>query len=221
MKVLVKFPTRDRKDKFFEVLDIYYEKLNNLEDTSFLITCDEDDKTMNTDEVKEKFKSYKNLEAIYGTSTSKINAVNRDMEKAPEYDIILLASDDMIPQVQGYDDILREKMKEHFPDTDGVLWFNDGFQKDRLNTLCILGKKYYDRFNYIYQPDYKSCWSDNEFMEVSKILKKYVYFEDVIIRHEHPDWGYSKKDNIHQLNHINFGYDRSLFQTRKKTNFGL
>ena len=221
MKVLVKFPTRNRKDKFFEVLDIYYEKLNNSDLTSFLITCDNDDQSMNNDEVKQKFEKYKNLEVIYGDSTSKIHAVNRDMDKVDDYDIILLASDDMIPQIQGYDDIIRDKMKEHYPDTDGILWFNDGFQKNRLNTLCILGKKYYERFNYIYQPEYKSCWSDNEFMEVGNRLKKQTYFDEVIIKHEHPDWGYSKRDQIHQLNHVNFGYDRDLFQRRKRINFGL
>ena len=26
----------------------------------------------------------------------------------------------------------------HYPDTDGVLWFNDGYKGNKLNTLCIL-----------------------------------------------------------------------------------
>jgi hypothetical protein len=87
-------------------------------------------------------------------------------------------------------------MTEHYPDTDGVLWFNDGYQGNRLNTLCILGKKYYDRFNYIYHPDYISVWCDNEFMDVANLLGKQIYFDDIIIRHEHPDWGFGSRDYV-------------------------
>ena len=66
-------------------------------------------------------------------------------------------------------------MTELYPNTDGVLWFNDGNQGNRLNTLCILGKKYYERFNYIYHPDYTSLWADNEFMDVANLLNKQIF----------------------------------------------
>jgi hypothetical protein len=127
----------------------------------------------------------------------------------------------MTPKVKGYDNIIRNKMKEHYPDTDGVLWFNDGHQGNNLNTLCILGKKYYERFNYIYHPEYKSVWSDNEFMLVGNLLQKQTYFDEVIIEHEHPDWGYGKRDTIHQVNSINESHDRNLFMSRKQNNFYL
>ena len=110
-------------------------------------------------------------------------------------------------------------MKNLYPDTDGVLWFNDGYQGDRLNTLCILGKKYYERFNYIYHPDYKSCWSDNEFMEVGNILGKQTYINQVIIRHEHPDWGYGSIDYVHNNNVKDWHHDNNVFQQRKSNNF--
>ena len=127
----------------------------------------------------------------------------------------------MIPVIQGFDTIIKNKMTEHYPDTDGVLWFNDGYQGNKLNTLCILGKKYYDRFNYIYNPEYKSVWSDNEFMDVANILNKQTYFDEVIIRHEHPDWGFGKNDLIHQENIKNESFDRQVFYRRKNINFGL
>jgi hypothetical protein len=112
-------------------------------------------------------------------------------------------------------------MKENFPDTDGVLWFNDGNQKNNLNTLCIIGKKYYERFNYIYFPEYKSTWCDNEFMDVANILEKQKYFNDVIIKHEHPDWGFGGRDEIHKGNLENEPHDKSLYIYRKKYNFFL
>jgi hypothetical protein len=222
MKLLIKFPTRGRKDKFFSTLNIYHNNCEDIENTEFLISIDSDDTEMNLEEVVNRISSYKNTKVVVGNSLSKIDAVNRDLnEFENKWDILLLASDDMIPQVKGYDIIIKDNMLFNYPDTDGVLWFNDGFQGNRLNTLCILGKKYYERFNYIYHPDYKSCWSDNEFMAVGNILNKQSYLDQVIIKHEHPDWGYGKNDFVHQKNVSDFNYDLNVYNTRKNINFGL
>ena len=222
MKLLIKFPTRGRKDKFFSTLNIYHNNCEDIDNTEFLISIDSDDTEMNLEDVVNRISSYKNTKVVVGNSLSKIDAVNRDLnEFENKWDILLLASDDMIPQVKGYDTIIRDNMSFNYPDTDGILWFNDGFQGNRLNTLCILGKKYYERFNYIYHPDYKSCWSDNEFMVVGNLLKKQSYIDQVIIKHEHPDWGYGKNDFVHQKNVSDFNYDLNVYKTRESNNFYL
>lgn len=221
MKILVKFPTRGRKDKFFGTLMKYQKMCHNIDNLEFLISIDSDDQTMNNEETFEILKTFKNINVIVGKSESKIHAVNRDIDPEGDWDILLLASDDMIPIEKGYDQIIIQKMNQYYPDTDGVLFFNDGFQKNKLNTLCILGKKYYQRFNYIYNPEYKSTWCDNEFMSVANILGKQTYFEEVIIKHEHPDWGYGKSDNIHQKNYQDLNHDKSTFEKNKQKNFYL
>jgi hypothetical protein len=222
MKLLIKFPTRGRKDKFFSTLDKYHEYCKNIEDTNFLISLDEDDSEMNTNEVLDILSKYKNTKVVIGLSKSKIDAVNRDLnEYKQHWDVVLLASDDMVPQIKGYDDIIRHNMMFNYPDTDGILFFNDGFQGNKLNTLCILGKKYYERFNYIYHPDYKSCWSDNEFMVVGNILKRQSYIDQVIIRHEHPDWGYGNPDHVHQNNVSDWQHDYDVYNKRLINNFYL
>jgi len=222
MKILIKFPTRGRREKFLSVLDVYQNLCEDKENTFFLITSDLDDPEMNNDELKEILKSYTNLTILFSNGVSKIEAINRDIEKVEfDWDIVLLASDDMIPQIFGYDNIIRDKMKTYYPDNDGVLWFNDGFKKSELNTLCILGKKYYDRFGYIYYPEYKSCFCDNEFMEVANILNKQTYIDNVIIKHEHPDWGYGRPDYVHQRNMVDYRYDSNLFNVRRNNNFYL
>lgn len=219
MKILIKFPTRNRKDKFFDVLQKYYDFADDISKIEFLITLDYDDQSMNNQEVIDKLNSFNNLKYVFGTSNNKIHAVNRDIEIG-DWDIILLASDDMIPNEKGYDEQIRFNMKLYYPDTDGILWFNDGNRKD-LNTLCILGKKYYQRFGYIYHPDYKSLWSDNEFMTVGNILKKQTFIDRVIIHHQHPDWGYGSRDKIHTLNSNHDKDDRNTFFRRQKNNFDL
>jgi hypothetical protein len=221
MKLLIKFPTRNRKNKFLLTLRKYYNFLSKKHNVYFLITMDEDDHEMNNDDVREILNSYENLKYFYGNSKTKIEAVNNDLDKIEDWDIVLLASDDMIPVVKNYDEVIIEKMKEFYPDTDGVLWFNDGYQGKKLNTLSILGKKYYDRFGYIYNPEYKSVWCDNEFMSVADILKKQTYIEDVIIKHEHPDYGFGKRDIIHTTNLKNESSDKKTFLDRKSINFNL
>ena len=221
MRLLIKFPTRNRKSKFFTVLEQYQTLCEDIENTFFLITLDNDDEEMNSPEVVNIFSTFKNIKYVYGDSTSKIHAINRDLETENEWDIVLLASDDMTPKVKGYDNIIRNKMKEHYPETDGILWFNDGHQGTTLNTLSILGKKYYERFNYIYYPEYKSMWSDNEFMSVGNILEKQTYFDEVIIEHEHPDWGFGGKDSIHIKNVENETHDKNLFLNRQSNKFYL
>jgi len=108
----------------------------------FMITLDRDDTSYDLHDITSEFPS---LIISIGESKNKVDAINRDMNRAPPFDIVLLASDDMIPIMQGYDTIIRTKMKELYPDTDGILWFNDGYQK-RTNTLIVMGKKYFDRF---------------------------------------------------------------------------
>ena len=221
MKLLIKFPTRNRPAKFIKILKVYHSLLDD-KNTKFIVSCDNDDETMNNDGIKEYINDLTdvNIELCFNDNKSKIEAVNANMENV-DFDIVLLASDDMIPVSQGFDTIIKNKMSEHYSDTDGVLWFNDGYQGNKLNTLCILGKKYYDRFNYIYNPEYKSVWSDNEFMDVANILNKQTYFDEVIIRHEHPDWGFGKNDLIHQENIKNESFDRMVYANRKKNNFYL
>ena len=222
VKLLIKFPTRNRCSKFFSTLDKYVELLSDKENTKFLITIDHDDSSMNNSEVLNKLKTYQSLNVVVGNSYSKISAINRDMDKLEwNWDILLLASDDMIPQIMSYDVFIRHAMVANFPDTDGVLWFNDGFQESKLNTLVIMGRRYYERFNYIYYPEYKSIFCDNDFMDVARILKRQIYFEKCIIQHEHPDWGFSGSDKVHENNRKDWSHDNDIYKKRRLNNFFL
>lgn len=223
LKILIKFPTRGRPEKFFSVLDKYIDNAFDLSKIAFCISMDEDDRSMNNDAITSKLNSYKNkvkLVYFYGKSKSKIQAINADMDKIDGWDIVLLASDDMIPVVKNYDDTIRYDMNVYFKNTDGVLWYNDGGQ-NKINTLCILGKKYYDRFNYIYNPEYISLWCDNEFTDVSLILGRAYKSEKIIIEHAHPVYQKTNYDELYARNESYFNIDRETYQKRQKNNFDL
>jgi hypothetical protein len=223
MKLLIKFPSRDRPEKFKYSLSQYINKCENKKDTFFLFTFDEDDKTMNNYRMKQiisEFCEKMNYFIVYGNSGNKIKAINRDLENFPFWEILLLASDDMIPEVQGYDEIIRKNMKQFFPDLDGVLWFNDGYQREKLNTLVCVGSAYYKRFNYIYNPIYKSFFCDNEFMDIANKLKRQKYFNNVIIRHQHPSNNFSVQDDeLYRKNDKYWKEDKSTYEKRRKEIF--
>jgi hypothetical protein len=219
MRLLIKFPTRGRKQKFFNVLDRYIKMLSGKHQCHFLISCDIDDTIMNNEAVIKKLNTYKNLSHHFGINRSKVEAINADMDKAPDYDVLLLASDDMIPVARNYDDIIHNRMKKHFPNYDGVVFFNDGYRKDGLNTLVIMGKPYYNRFGYIYHPSYYSLWCDDEFTRVANRLKKQVYVNQTIIKHEHPINVGQKMDTLYNKNERFFNIDKRNFNKRQKAGF--
>lgn len=223
LKILIKFPTRGRPQKFFDVLNKYIKMADNPSRIAFLISADEDDASMNNSDVRNALDVYsKNIKLAYffGNSKTKIEAVNADMEKVMGWNILVLASDDMIPLVQGYDNIIRNDMNEYFRDMDGVLWYNDGGQNN-INTLCILGKKYYDRFGYIYHPDYVSLWCDNEFTDVSVQLKKVYKSDKTIIEHAHPVYQKTEYDALYVRNESYFNIDKETYIKRKEKNFDI
>lgn len=220
MFILVKFPSRGRSEKLISTLKLYVENASDTSKIFFVITLDSDDTDVTYELISNIKAIHKCIRVDIGISGSKVKAINRDLTALPPFDILLLASDDMIPAVKGYDEIIRNAMKRFYPNTDGVLWFNDGFQKNKLNTLCILGRRYFQRFGYIYHPDYRSFWCDNEFTEVADRLKRQIYFDNVIIRHEHPDNGHGGFDETYAQN-FNDGSDKLTYERRRRKGFGL
>ena len=222
MKILIKFPTRERKHKLVKTMGMMLANINNKEDTRIVLTLDENDTVLNQEFIDKKVAFYKDVynqdvEYIIGNSTGKIHAVNRDMEKLHDWDILMLMSDDMECRAFGFDTIVRHDMQKNFPDLDGVLFYRDGFTD--LNTLCIIGRKYFYRFGYIYYPGYESFFCDNEFMEVADLLKKQYRSNEVLFFHSHPIWTGQGWDELYQKNNEPWERDKALYEKRKLSNF--
>jgi uncharacterized protein YlzI (FlbEa/FlbD family) len=230
MKLLIVLPTRSRLDRCVKVLKSYI-ALSAHKETRFVVSCDNDDLSMNQKTTINTINSLPNTTIIFNENkmvkngkvsefTTKICAINSGV-KGQDFDVCLLASDDMYPELMGYDSIIIKDMINFFPDTDGVLWYNDGYQGDKLNTLCILGKSYYNRFGYIYHPSYITLYCDNEFTKVSQKLKKCKYINKTIIRHKH--WSHKDNDNsrdsLDKKNDVFAGHDEYNFRMRVENDF--
>lgn len=231
MNLLIKFPSRERPKRFFEVLN-RAQRNRESKDTHFLITLDSNDGNMNNDHVRKTLELWGNLKYKYGVSKSKVDAVNRDMEIAKEWDIVLLLSDDMYVNTPGYDRIICEHFEKHFPDTDGILWINDGYggkmERDAkgdvdlskgINTIVCMGKKYYERFGFIYNPVYLSLFCDNEYTSLAVAEKRFHYIDEVLIEHRHPmnsPMYRTFQDNLYRKNDRHYQQDMKTYNDRKK-----
>jgi len=223
MIILFKYASRSRPEKFFKGLDSIYNNLSDKENFHVLCSFDTDDISMYNQDVIDSLSSYHNLTYYFGHSKTKIEAINADLDKAPIFDILVNFSDDQVFTVYGFDDIIRKDMKENFPDTDGVLHYHDDNNGSRLMTMSIMGKKYFDRFGYIYHPDYSSVYCDNEAMEVAQKLNKYKFIDTIIYNHLHWRYGLSEFDNLYKINDTAPVYqkDRIVYNKRFSKNFDL
>jgi len=223
MRILLKCPTRSRPQKVIQTLASYVRLANHPEQLGVAISCDEDDISMSRNLVQEELLRILNPVAwkriFFSPNKSKIEACNANMGEIDwEWDIVVLVSDDMIPQLQGYDDVIRNHMMSKFPDTNGILWFNDGAQGDKLNTLCVFGRTMYHSFGYIYHPEYKSLFCDTELTDLCKgqLASKCLYVPYCIIRHQHPGTGYAQNmDALYDRNQKYWNEDMYTYIRRK------
>jgi hypothetical protein len=223
MRILLKCPTRSRPSKVTETLKKYVNLASKKHMIGIAVSCDEDDISMTRgatqEEIRKILAPVEWQRIFFSPNKSKIEACNANMNEIDYvWDIVVLVSDDMIPQISGWDDVIRNHMKAYFPDTHGILWFNDGCQADKLNTLCVYGRKMYDFFGYIYEPSYKSLFCDTELTDRCRgDLAKYCrYVPYCVIRHEHPGTGFSQNmDSLYVKNQRYWIEDMYTYIQRK------
>lgn len=213
MNILIKFPSRGRPDKFKFSLNQYINKCSNNHTLYFICSFDEDDLSMNNDEIKNYLSQYVNLSYYYGNSKSKIEAINSNIDRF-NFDILILAADDLYPIVDNYDDIIVNDMKTYFSDMDGTLHYMNPTWEERLDIGCIMTQKYFNRFNFIYHPSYKSIYCDNEYMETAKILQKHKYISKQLFAHN-----FVVSDITADRNWVFNKEDEDNYNLRKNNNF--
>lgn len=228
MKLLIQFPTYGRPEKFLKVLAKYVGTCSSFNELYFNINCDASDLSMTNTHIHDCIQSIistkNNIDYAlnYDHDTTKISAIN-DHVDGHDFDIVICASDDMVPKVYSWDTEIVNAMKTYFPNLDGCVHFNDGNTDGELITFSIIGRKLYDYFGYIYHPDYKGLYCDNEFTEEVARLNKVAYVNKIIISHEH--WSIKDSENHNQLDiavHKTLHYsgrDKEVYENRKRLGF--
>lgn len=225
MRILIKWPTRGRPRMFLENLSRWRALLSGSHQVRFLISVDEDDPAMTQAAMCRALLAMPGVTVRAGPAgRSKIAACNADIqawvrETSWTPQVLVLAGDDMVPQVPGYDAIIATAMAKAFVNLDGALHFNDGYLGgERLITLSVLGWNLYAKFGYLYHPDYQAFFCDNEFTDVTRKSGAYQYDPRVIVRHCHIG---QTPDALYRRNQACWMHDQSTYQRRKMCGFNM
>lgn len=211
MKILYNFASRSRPSAFFETLESIA-ALSESDDYFVALKLDNDDPKI--DDYRKQLPYYPKVTVYPGLSNSKIHAINRDIPKEG-WDILVNISDDQRFLIKGFDNIIREHMEP-----DCFLHFPDSFKGEKLCTMSIMDRAYFDRTGTVYHPAYESLWADDEAMEVAKILGRYKFVNISIFDHLHYSNGKATKDALYRRNDT-YKVDRIIFNQRKGRNFDL
>jgi hypothetical protein len=194
-----------------------------IDDFLIALALDLDDGTCNNQPVKERLKGYDNLTVFWGLSTSKINAINRSIPMNTPWKYLIVVADDFWFVVKEFGKQIISDFEKYFPDGDGLVHYPDGHVGSKLITLPVMGRRYYERTNYVYHPDYISVKADMEQQEVAKRLERYKYVDVQIAEHKHPRWGYGKMDDQLSLQDspANYARDGATYHVRLTKGFYL
>lgn len=223
MRILYKFASRSRPDKFRKTIQSIFDNSLSM-NFVILAAVDEDDPTLpeypSSDEYRLK------LIYSYGTSKNKVDAINRGVNFLQEYDtwhILVNVSDDQVFIKKGFDKIIWQQFIDgpDFPtDLDRFIHFPDQSPAGPiLPTMSIMGRTYYDRFGYIYSPDYFSLWCDDEARDVAIQLGKYKFVNERIFDHLHPIWTHEVTDELGKRNEALYRQDQRTYNKRKALGF--
>ena len=214
MHIHYNFATRSRPEKMAAAFATIQAYSHSKKYTVGLTVDDDDTVTLNSNELSDLLK-FPNVFINMGKSKSKVHAINRGME-GWQGDIVVNMSDDMRFLKQGFDIDIINAFEGNL---DLFIHFPDGRVNHLLPTMSIMGRTYYDRFGYIYHPQYESLWCDNEAMDVAKMCNAYKYVDKRIFDHYHPAWTGEPVDAL--LNHTQSFYraDEITYIRRSKAGF--
>lgn len=214
--ILFNFASRSRPERFHKTVEKIAELCKSA-NYVILAKVDSDDPALNEylDPVRPM------VQFAIGKSTSKIDAINRDIPTSG-WDILVNVSDDIVFTRLHFDDLIRQ----HCGQDDFVLFpepFADGQvvkgKNERIAVMSVFGKDYYQRDGYVYHPSYKSLFCDNEATASARDRGCLKEVEEELFYHEHPAAGYKTNDAQYKHTESFWNEDKANYLKRKSQGF--
>lgn len=205
-RILVKFPSRDRPEDFGMRMQQLAERADHLDGYSVLVSLDADG--------MEGYDAHMfRCTAIIGSSTSKVDAINRDInDDTSDWDLLLVMSDDMEPQPH-WDTMIRDLAADQ---KDVFLWFSDGRQK-RVCTIPCMDRVFYDRTRYVYHSSYRSLYCDDEQTMMALASGRTRKSDMVLLLHQHPRYNRdAARDRLYNRNYLYLNADARNWKERMR-----
>lgn len=214
-KISVIHPSRNRADIALEVLLNWFHKADDYFEYILAIDSDDEQVRQYTDQLGRFDREYGcQSKCIIGEHRSAIHAINESARHATG-DILIVISDDFDCPL-SWDTKLIKAVEDK---EDFCVKTKDGIQPT-LMTLPIMDRKYYERFGYIYHPDYIHMYSDQEMTAVAHMLGRNLDV-DLLFPHNHYTTKKFKKDSISVRNDATYPQGKKVFDSRLRNNFGI
>lgn len=135
--------------------------------------------------------------------------------------VIICMADDFNPP-QNWDTLLLGLNPPNWIDGEYVVKTEDGYVHD-IFVLSILTRKRYDRFGYVFYPQYESMFCDTEFGECAVRDGVVINANHVLFEHMHPDCQKRPRDSNDVIHGGKDRWNRGelLFNYRKGCNFPI
>lgn len=180
------------------------------------IACEESDMKMYTERLAELGPIVRVVPDNYKCY---VEAANR-IAKVATGDAMIIAADDVVP-CQDYDVIIEQSFRNFYPTFDGVLKANDLIHtnEETSNTHPVIGRKFYDRFGYVYYPGYFALYADTDLAYACDQVNRMERVPHLVLEHQHHSIGKTPRDFTHEKPLSQNDSGERLFNRRKEEGF--
>lgn len=159
--------------------------------------------------------SGRDVKKLVTDNHSAIEAFNRGAKHSGG-NLLIAISDDFNIAPPHWDEHLLAALKGK---SDYLVKTDDGAQP-WIITLPIMDRVYYERFGYIYYPDYKHLFCDTEMTHVGDLLNRRLTIP-IKFTHNHYTTGNTKRDAINIKNDATWEQGEKLYLSRMDKDFDL
>lgn len=213
MRISLIHPSRKRVARAEEALREWTSKRSHLHDIEYILSIDADDDDLDS---YRALAARHSVQLVVAPNRTMVEAVNRGAS-ASDGDLLIVVSDDFgCPE--GWDRALADIAGDQ---RDVAILVADGFQ-DRLMTLPIVGRDFYERLGYVYHPAYRSMFGDDDLTDVARRSGVLVDSRHLLFPHRHFIAGKSDIDATYARQNSDSAWFHGwrVYQKRTLTKFG-
>lgn len=222
MKISIIHPSRSRPTQAAATAKAWLSSAKDRGNVEYSLSLDNNDSKLEQyfEPILDLFKKMMPLEnsstIFTNDNKSAIDAINYAARFCTG-DLLIVVSDDFSTPPFHWDAALLEALegKEDF-----LVKTQDGIQRT-LITLPIMDRVYYNRFGYIYNPEYLHMSSDVELTAVGHLLGKIITLPMTIKHNHYSVKGGQPKDAVNIKNDQTYAHGHQTYERRKHSNFGL
>lgn len=217
MKIDILIPSHRREYRIKEIVGNWVQRAQSAQNITVWVGCEMEDQKVYNERLSE-FEA-EHVRLVPDTYGCYVEAINK-LAKASKGEAIICAADDVVPCAE-YDVIIEDGFRQNFPDFDGALKANDLIHtmEEASNTHPVIGRKFLDRFPWVYYPGYFALWADTEFAHISEGMNKVVRIPQLVLEHMHHSIGKTPRDYTHERPLSQNLSGERLFKIRKEEGF--